>query len=482
MNKKIQSYDEIQKSEEKYRHLFENSPVGIYITDRNGVILNINPACLDLLGYSSPSLLCGKTLQYFFVNPKDWKKYTKILDETSSIKEFETRLHHKNKTKINVKMTAAVRSSLTGKCSGYEGFIIDTTRLKDKEKEHWVLQEKYRTVLENSLAGIYMFEDGGRFSYFNPRSLKMLGYENADSLIGKHFWELIHPDDRDVARERGLAREQAETYPRHYTLRLIKKDGSTIWADMRASHATHMGRPAVVANVVDITKIKQAEAQIRKLSRKLIDVIEEERKSLAADLHDEFGQALTSLKFDMEKLQQRITDRTGEEVSLCDRIMKKIADLSENIRSTTSKLRPDLLDHLGLVPTLEWFIEDFKKHRSKIKIQFQAMGFKRRLGPNIELVLYRVFQESLNNILKHSGADLIDIKLTCSHPKVIFLCRDNGQGFSVTENGLPRDGIMGIGLLSMKERVDSLNGKFKLISAKGKGTIVKVELPMLEGE
>lgn len=249
---------------------------------------------------------------------------------------------------------------------------------------------------------------------------------------------------------------------------------------MRASHATHMGRPVVVANFIDITKAKQAEAQIRKLSRKLIDVIEEERKLLAADLHDEFGQALTSLKFDIERLQQKFADGTGEKADLCNRILNKIVDLAETIRSTTSKLRPDLLDHLGLVPTLEWYIEDFKKNRSKIKINFQAMGFKRRLGPNTELVLYRVFQESVNNILKHSGADQIDIKLTCSHPKVIFICRDNGRGFGVTENGFPQDDIMGIGLLSMKERVDTLNGKFKLMSAEGKGTIVKVELPMLE--
>ena len=475
-----QQYLELQKSEEKYRHLFKKAPVSIYITDRKGIILNINPACLDLLGYVSPSDLYGKTLESFFMAPEDWKKYLEQLNHNNSIKEFETRLCNKNNTIIDVKITAAVRNSLTGKLSGYEGFITDITDIKLKEKEHLKSEEKYRTVLENSLAGIYMFQDGGKFSYVNSRLIKMLGYDNDDNIIGEHFWKFIHPDDREMVRKRGLAREQAEISPRHYPFRILHKNGGTVWVDMRASRVTYMGHPAVVGNFINITTIKQAETQIRELSRKLIDVIEEERKSLAADLHDEFGQALTSLKFDMEKLQNKYNDQNSEEAEICNRVIEGISDLAETIRATTSKLRPDLLDHLGLVPTLEWYIEDFKKQRSKIKISFRAIGFKRRLKPNIEIVLYRIFQESINNVLKHSGANEIDIKLTYSHPKVFFSCKDDGKGFNVTENGFPQDEIMGIGLLSMKERAETLNGKFKLKSVEGKGTIVRVELPIPE--
>ena len=475
-----QQYLELQKSEEKYRHLFEKSPVSIYITDRNGLILNINPACLELLGYVSSSHLCGKTLESFFTDPEDWEKYLKQLDKNNSIKEFETRFCQKNGDIIDVRMTAAVRNSLTGKLSGYEGFITDITELKLNEKEHFKSEEKYRTILENSLAGIYMFQDGGKFSYVNSRLIKMLGYENDNDIIGEHFWKFIHPDDREMGRGRGLAREKSEISPNHYSLRILSKEGETVWVDMRASRATYMGHPAVVGNFINITKIKKAEAQIRKLSRKLIDVIEEEKKSLASDLHDEFGQALTSLKFDMEKLQKKHISADSEEADICSRVIKKIAKLAETIRATTSKLRPGLLDHLGLVPTLDWYIEDFKKQRPNIKISFQAVGFKKRLKPNIEIVLYRIFQESINNILKHSGADEINIRLTYSHPKVFFSCMDNGKGFEVTENGFPEDETMGIGLLSMKERINSINGKFELKSVIDKGTIVKVELPIPE--
>lgn len=473
--------DALRKSEEKYRHLFEKSPVSIYITDRSGVLLNVNQACLDLLGYDTVPSLCGQNLESFFLDPEEWGNYLDRLNQTRAINAFETRLRHCSGRIIDVKMTAAMRSSLTGKVSGFEGFIIDVTRLKRNEREHWETEEKYRTILENALAGIYMFQEGGRFSYVNSRVIKMLGYDSEETIIGRPFWEFIHPDDRAFVRERGLAREQSEIYPRHYQFRVLKQDGSTIWVDMRSSHATYMGSPAVVGNFIDITQIKEADEQIRNLSRKLIEVIEEERKSLAADLHDEFGQVLTSLKFDMENLQARYGDVNGDASETCTRVIKKIADLADTIRTTTSKLRPDLLDDMGLVPTLEWYIEDFRRQRRHIMIRFQAMGFKRRLAPNIEIALFRIFQESVNNILKHSGADEIDIKLTCSHPKVIFACKDNGSGFDVGESGLPRNDKMGIGLLSMKERSETLNGEFRLKSAKGKGTIVRVELPMMEG-
>lgn len=476
----MQDYDDIRKSEEKYRHLFEKSPVGIYITDRNGVLLNVNPACLDLLGYESFSALNGKTFESFFDDPGDWIKYLEMLKQHNSIKEFETRLVSRNQKIIDVRMTAAVRSSLTGKLSGYEGFITDTTELVRNQKEQKKTEEKYRTILENSLAGIYMFQDGGRFAFVNPRLKNMLGYTESDNLIGRHFWEFVHPEDRDIVRERGLAREKKDIHPRQYPLRLLSKDGETIWVDMRASRATYMGRPAVVGNFIDITKIKQAEARIRKLSRSLIDGIEDERKSLASDLHDEFGQALTTLKFEMERLQNKIPDPPGELSQMCERIIGRVGSMAENIRKTTSRLRPDLLDHLGLVPTMEWYIEDLKKHRAQMKINFQAMGFKKRLTPDVEITLYRIFQEAVNNILKHSNADEMDIRLICSHPKVVFSCRDNGKGLQMTESGFPKDDTMGIGLLTMKERTDALNGIFILKSAPGKGTNVRVELPMLE--
>jgi len=259
----------------------------------------------------------------------------------------------------------------------------------------------------------------------------------------------------------------------------LKKDGSVIWVDMRSSHASYMGIPAAVGNFIDITKRKKAQEEIQRLSRKLIEGIEEERRSLASDLHDEFGQALTLLQFDVEFLQNDIPPELTQANRVCKKIIEQIQKLADKIRNTTSRLRPDLLDHLGLIPTLEWYIEEFHSRIKDISIDFQSIGFKRRLSPEVEIVIYRIFQEGLNNITKHSNADKVEIKLTSSHPGVIFILRDNGIGFDQEKNGMPSDETSkGIGLLSMKERVASLNGDIEIKSVPGKGTAIRVELPM----
>ena len=475
---------ELLNSEKKYRHLFENSPIGIYVTDRNGVLLNINLAGVRQFGYNEPQEMISCSAISFFADGKDWDIYLQLLNSAGTVRDFETKLRKRDGSEFDVRITAAPRNNLSGKLAGYEGFIIDITELKKKEMEHLKTEEKYRTVLNNSLAGIYMFEQGGLFSYVNPSLIGMLGYSSDAEILGRPFWEFIHPDDRDMVQNRGLARERGEEVrPSHYSFRLLDKNGDTVWVEGRSANASYMGRPAVVGNFIDLTKIKQAENRIRELSRKLIKVIEEERKSLAADLHDEFGQVLTSLRFDMEKLQRSLDREQSGERLLCSRVIEKIGDLAETIRATTSRLRPDLLDHLGLVPALEWSVEDLRARVPEITIEFQSLGFKRRLSPAIEIVLYRIFQESVNNALKHSGANTIILKLTCSHPVVILSCRDNGVGFELAEEGsLPREETMGIGLLCMKERTDSLGGIFELKSVPGSGTLVRVEIPIKEEE
>ena len=470
----------VKNQEYQYRHLFEKSPIMIYAIDSQGNFLNINEAGVKLMGYESPKQIIGKKFQdIFFKDFNDFKTYEKQIHSHGVITEFTTQMRKKDHKVLFVNLTGAIRTTLTGKLKGYEGFVSDLTdeiRIQKKIKES---EEKYKSILDNSLAGIYMFQNGGYFSYVNKRLVKIMGYDHADEIIGRRFWEIVAPEDREIVKKRGLQREQKKTHPRQYPFRMIRKDGSMIWVEMRCSHAPYMGIPAAVGNFIDISKEKKAQEEIQMLSRKLIKGIEEERRSLASDLHDEFGQALTLLQFDMESLKKAIPYALEGPNLACDKIMEHIQKLAEKIRNTTSRLRPDLLDHLGLVPTLEWYINNFKDHVKNIKIDFQAIGFKRRLPPELEIVIYRVLQEGLNNITKHSKADRVDIRLTSSHPKVFFMIQDNGEGFQQPDNRIPQEILSkGIGLLSMKERVASLKGTIKIKSIRNEGTTIRIELPI----
>jgi signal transduction histidine kinase len=152
-----------------------------------------------------------------------------------------------------------------------------------------------------------------------------------------------------------------------------------------------------------------------------------------------------------------------------------IEKLGDKIRSISSDLRPDLLDDLGLVPTLQWYIKEFQDQHPEMKIRFQTVGFKKRLSASeVELTLYRIFQESLNNIVKHAQANEVHVMLTYSYPQVIFMVKDNGMGFD------PKRRSKGIGLIGMRERVASANGQIDVRSKTGKGTAIRVEIPVPE--
>jgi PAS domain S-box-containing protein len=230
--------------------------------------------------------------------------------------------------------------------------------------------------------------------------------------------------------------------------------------------------------VRDVTRRKRAEEEIRHLSRQLISVIEEERKRLARDLHDEFGRALTTLHFDMEALRSALPGELGELKTRCDESITLIEELGEDIRNISSELRPGMLDHLGLVPTLEWYIADFSKRVGGLHIDFQTVGIKERPDPEIEIVLYRILQEALNNIAKHSEAKHVNVLLTYSHPKLICTIKDDGVGFEQTGGMVPfESGKRGIGLLGMRERVGSVGGTMDIRSKNEEGTMLRVELP-----
>jgi PAS domain S-box-containing protein len=472
----------LKQSEQKYRHFFEESPTMIYVVDMHGVLVNINDAGARMLGFKNASDVIGKRFDdYFLADRHDLRRWRRVLEKKGVIDQFDTRMKRIDGRLRDVQFSTTLRRSVTGKVNGYEGFVIDITDRKTTEKQLVESEIKYKTVLDNSLAAIYMFQEGGYFSYANPRMVSVLGYNSADEIIGMPFWETIAPEDRETVKERGLAREKREFRPRRYKFRMIKKNGEKIWVDMRAAHASYLGKPAVVGNFIDITREVKAEEQVRRLTGRVIEAIEEERRSLANDIHDEFGQLLTLLQFDVEALHTILPNDSPEILNICNKVMVQIQHLADAVRDTTSRLRPDMLDHLGLVPTLQWYINDFKSRRSAPSISFQSIGLKKRIPADVELVIYRVFQEGMNNISKHALASQVNLQLTYNHPDIIFIVKDDGCGFLVDEEGMPSDSYRkGIGLLSMKERVTSIGGTMTLHSRPGKGTAIRIKIPIYE--
>lgn len=222
----------------------------------------------------------------------------------------------------------------------------------------------------------------------------------------------------------------------------------------------------------EIAERERAEREIRNLSRKLMTGIEDAQKNLAQDLHDEFGQTLAALHMGVESLWKSMPDEMTEQKRDIADLIDLIEQLGDQIRSISSDLRPDLLDDLGLAPTIEWYLKEFGERHPTIRADFQAVGMKKRLPLEMELVLYRIFQESLNNVVKHARATHVGVRLTYSYPKVILLVQDDGVGFTLNQR------TAGIGLIGMRERAVSMEGGLDIRSVPEKGTTVRAELPV----
>ncbi len=223
-----------------------------------------------------------------------------------------------------------------------------------------------------------------------------------------------------------------------------------------------------------IDSLEARERELHALNARLREVGEEERRQCALRLHDEFGQALAGLNLDLAAMEKRYDCPDDSAKELFAGARNKIQAITSSMRNLSKSLHPAILDELGLVPTLEWYAGEWKRE-SGIDVRLSSAGFDTQPPRPIAVALYWVVQECLANVRKHSGASRVKIMLAKGYPFAILSCEDNGKGFSINE-GIRRK--KGLGLVSMRERVEFLGGSFQIKSSPGKGTQVRIKIPL----
>jgi PAS domain S-box-containing protein len=293
------------------------------------------------------------------------------------------------------------------------------------------------------------------------------------------FLDRVHPDDRKLV-QRALDRALRLRQPYDIDHRILRPGGGERVVHEQAEFVfDDNGKPQrMVGTVQDITERKRVELdlirsreQLRSLSAYHEHLLEEERKHIAREVHDELGQLLTALKMDLSLLRLRF----GEHPALAEKIeqMRQLVERTINVvRHVSSNLRPAALD-LGLVAALEWLAEDFS-HRWEIRCQVNIAEDRIPLDSSHAIVVFRVVQESLTNIARHAEATEVRISLLWVDSELHLFVQDNGKGF---DPELVRK-QPGFGLLGMRERVLSLDGSLHIDTAPGKGTTVVIEIPV----
>lgn len=232
----------------------------------------------------------------------------------------------------------------------------------------------------------------------------------------------------------------------------------------------------VVENAKLWAEIQEKESLRKELIKRVVIAQEEERRRISRELHDEFGQELTSLLVRLQVLENMEGNSKSYEV--IEGLKKSTLQMLSSIHDLSLELRPTILDDLGLVPALTQFIRSCPGYLG-IEVEFGVLGLEdRRLPRAIETTLYRVIQEALTNVARHSGVKEASVYLKLEDSRVVSIVEDNGVGFDVlsVRGGLIRNNR--IGLYGMEERVSLVGGDFLIISTPGKGTMIRVEIPI----
>jgi PAS domain S-box-containing protein len=302
------------------------------------------------------------------------------------------------------------------------------------------------------------------------------GYDRSE-IIGKNSVEagLFQSDEREriyAAFQQGILTEGSEA-------RFLKKSGEGLIALVKANAVEFGGRKHAMITIQDITARKRAEQeliraheQLQELSRQLLETQENERRSIARELHDEIGQTLTGLKILLEMALRPPVEKNCEKIK---QAQKAAGDLIEQVSRLSLNLRPTMLDDFGLLPTLLWLTDSFTA-QTEIQIDFTHEGIhNKRFDPATESAAYRLVQASLTNVARHAGVKQVKAQILASDERLHLMIEDAGRGFDLEAVRARGEAS---GLTGMRERVNLLKGDFNIDTAPGHGTRINIHLPL----
>jgi two-component system, chemotaxis family, CheB/CheR fusion protein len=376
------------------------------------------------------------------------------------------------------------------KIDGAVAIFIDIHALKTTQT---ALEElnRFSTAVMESAAALVMATDGqGRIVHFNRACQQVSGY-TLEEVQGKFIWELpLIPADEIEGVKAVYRRARGGGPPVEHETHWVTRSGGrrlTAWStvafpDREGSgrHVVRTGRDVTDQRLAEAAlestsvALRQSQVQLRTLTTGLLRAQEEERLRVSRELHDDISQKLTALTVEAETLARKARHTGGVSQMELRTLRDRLAAVSEDVRRTAQRLHPSSLEHLGLAPALKSFCSGFAR-KEGMRVRFLARNLPRTVPPQVALNLYRVVQEALSNVAKHSGARRALVSLSAHEDSLRLAVKDTGRGF---DPALARN--RGLGLINMDERVRSLGGSFSLQAKPGEGVHIEVRVPVGE--
>lgn len=366
---------------------------------------------------------------------------------------------------------------------------------REIEEAHRIALERYRQVIENATDIVFTTDENGNFTYSNDAGIRTSGYSMGE-LWTLNYLELVIPGDRTRVRYHLMRQVLSKTPATSIEFPFRAKSGDVRWLSMNAAIVYDNGAYAGFHMIArDVTKRRQAEDalkksldalerseeeyrkssdQLRALAVRLQSAREDEQTRIAREIHDELGQALTGLKMDLVWVERKWKDGSAavalEKLAAMHNLIDETVRM---VRRISSELRPGALDDLGLVAALEWQLNEFAE-RTSIQGTFHSERELYELDRERSTAIFRIFQESLTNVARHSGATRFEVRLRTEQNTLVLEVQDNGRGISRAEIEQKNS----LGLLGMRERAFVLNGSVDIAGTPGSGTKVIVRVPL----
>jgi PAS domain S-box-containing protein len=467
--------EELRESEEKFRSIFRDAGVGMAIVSPGGRFLAGNEAFSRFIGYTEEELL-GKTVQSV-THPEDWSMFSKRLSQAladgASFQGVQKRCLHKNGQVLCGECSASLIRGPDGQAQYFIAEVLDITERKRAEEALRESEKRFRLVADTAPALIWMSGTDKMCTFFNKGWLEFTG-RSMEQELGEGWVSGVHPEDLErclrLYRDRFDARVDFEM-----EYRLLRFDGNYRWiveygVPRFESDGTFCG---FIGSCVDITDRKLTSQSLQDLSGRLITSQEEERARIARELHDDFSQRLALHSIGLAQLWKKLPESKVEERAEVQELLKRTREMASDMRSLSYQLHSTRLEHVGLKLALAGLCKEMSL-KYNIEIEFTQLGVSFEIPQDVALCLFRIAQEALRNVVKHSHVKQVQAELRGADNEIRLRVVDAGAGF---DPGL-RSTDAGIGLVSMRERLRLVGGTLSVRSAPSKGTEILAQVPL----
>ncbi len=472
----------LRQSEALFRNVTDQSLVGIYVI-QDSLFRYANPKLAELTGYSIEEMLAGKIGYRDIILPDDLpdveeKVQLRLSGELESV-HYQFRVRRRDGEIVDFEVFG--RSIDYNGRPAILGTALDVTERNRASEAVRQSRDYYLTLFQEFPALIWRSGTDAKCNYFNKAWLEFTGRTFAQE-AGDGWAEGVHGDDFDACL-RGYMAAFTRREPFTLNYRLRRHDGEYRWIidygqpfyDLENQFAGYIGV------CYDFTEQRQAEEkqrhsheQLSNLTAHLEKVREMERQSIAREIHDELGQSLTALKFDFSWLGKRLPDADTAIGNKLAEIAGIIDGTIKSVQRICSELRPRLLDDLGLGPAMEWLVRDMMR-RTSIICSLKVDAPLDDLSATSSTALYRILQESLTNVIRHSEARRVKIHCWQEEEQIMLEVKDNGRGIARDQ----LESQTSYGIMGMKERCRICGGEVQFISSRGRGTTVRVTIPRI---